>query len=213
VSYIGYESKQLTISKSNPSIQNILLKPIILESEAIVVTAEDPAMGIMREVIKRKKIWRDNLNTFQANAYSRLVLENDSGIVSISESISEAFWDKNDGPREVIKSKRQTGNMSEEGNFANSSYIPNFYDDDIDINVFNIIGPTNKSAFKYYDYKLIGQRKLDDKIVFDIKLIPTSKLQPTFVGRISVLDEVYAMIDVDLKPNDTILFPPPNRIY
>jgi hypothetical protein len=209
ITYIGYETRDIQINEEKRTPLDILLKPVILESEAIIVTAEDPAMGIMREVIKRKLQWREKINTYEANAYSRLVLENDSGIVSVAESISEAFWDKKKGPREVIKSKRQTNNMSDRSNFATVSYVPNFYDDDIEINGFKIIGPTNRSAFDYYEYKLIGRRKLGDKIVYDIEVIPTSKLQPTFIGKISVLDEEFAMIEVDLKPSSTILFPQP----
>ncbi len=209
VSYIGFESQELRITAEPQEPLNILLKPIILETDAIIVTAEDPAINIMRKVIEKKQKWRAKLQTYQAKAYSRLVLSNDSGIVMIAESISEAFWDKKKGPREVIKSKRQTGNMNQEGNFANASYIPNFYDDEIEINGFRIIGPTHHDALEYYTFKLTGQRMRDDDIVYDIEVIPTSRLQPTFTGHIAVIDEEYALLEVDLKPNDTILFPPP----
>lgn len=210
ISYIGYESKKIIIESSDADkLQNILLNPVILEAETIVVSAEDPAMNIMRKVIEKKQQWRKELETYRAKAYSRLILKNDSGIVSIAESISEAFWHKEKGPREVIKTKRQTSNMNAEGNFATVSYIPNFYDDDIEINGFRIIGPTHPSALEYYRFKLTGRRMRDSTVVYDIEVIPTSRLQPTFVGHIAVLDKAYAMIEVDLKPNDTILFPPP----
>jgi len=209
ISYIGYESKQITLNSKPSKMMDIQLNPIILESEAIIVTAEDPAMNIMRKVIKKKREWREKLETYHAKAYSRLVLENDSGIVSIAESISEAFWHNKKGPREVIKTKRQSSNMNEQGNFATVSYIPNFYDDDIELMGFRIIGPTHPSALDYYRFKLTGRRRIDEKVVYDIEVIPTSRLQPTFVGRLSVLDEEYALLEVDLKPNDTILFPPP----
>ena len=77
VSYIGYKSKQLKVTEDLYNDIEIYLEPIILEGEPIIVIAEDPAMGIMRKVIKRKIIWRDKLNTYQAGAYSRLIFEND----------------------------------------------------------------------------------------------------------------------------------------
>ncbi|MCD4692129.1 MAG: DUF5686 and carboxypeptidase regulatory-like domain-containing protein [Calditrichales bacterium] len=209
ITYIGYESKRISFNKDSDKTLNIVLKPVIFETEVIIVSAEDPGMGIIREVIRRKIKWQKKLRTFQADAYTSLTLENDSGIVSISESVSTAFWDREKGPREVIKSKRQTNNMESRQNFATASHIPNLYDDDIEINGFQMIGVTHPSAFDYYDFKLIGKRWLDKKIVYDISVIPTSKLQPVFVGRISVLDKDFAMIDVDLKPNDAMLFPPP----
>ena len=54
-------------------------------------------------------------------------------------------------------------------NFAAASYIPNFYDDDIAINGFKIIGITNPDALNYYRYKLVGRRMLDKKVVYDIR--------------------------------------------
>ncbi len=210
VSYIGYQSKKITIDEYSGKFQDIYLKPILLETEAIIVIAEDPAMGIMRKVIKRKLEWRKKIETYKADAYTRFTLENDSGIVTIAESISEVFWDKEKGSREVIKSKKQTENLKANQNFAFSSHIPNFYDDDIEIQGYKMVGPTHPTALDYYQFKLVGKRPMDDKIVFDIEVIPDSKLQPTFVGRLSVIDEIFIMIDVDLKPNEkTTLFPMP----
>jgi hypothetical protein len=207
-SYIGYKSARVTIPNAQTTQIDIKLTPIILKGETIIVTAEDPAMQIMREVIKRKKIWRKNLSTYKAEAYTRLVLANDSGIVSISETVSDAYWDIEKGTREVVKSRRETKNIS--GKFlVGASGIPNFYDDDIEINGNQIIGVTNPMALKYYKFKLTGKRKIDDKTVFDIKVIPNTKLQPVFEGEIAVLDEDFALIDVNLVPGKSILYPPP----
>jgi hypothetical protein len=113
VSYIGYQSQQVTINRNHGKFQDIYLNPIILETEAITVIAEDPAMGIMRKVIKRKQEWRRKIKTFKADTYTRFTLENDSGIVTIAESVSEVYWDREKGSREVIKSKKQTENLKE----------------------------------------------------------------------------------------------------
>jgi hypothetical protein len=209
ISYIGYKSKRIKIDRHSKTHLRIELEPIILEMEAIIVVAEDPALAIMREVIKRKLIWRKEIETSSAKAYSRLVFENDSGIVSIAESLSDTFWDREKGSREVIKSKRQTSNLSEEQNMAVASFIPNFYDDDIDLIGFSVIGPTHPDALDYYDYKLIKEHKIDDKTIFEIQVIPDSKLQPTFEGRLWVIDDVFAIRNVELKPSKTIHFPVP----
>jgi len=134
ISYIGYESETVRVTQRDAGRElKIFLTPIILEGETITVIAEDPGMRIMREVIKRKLVWRDSLETYRAKAYSRVVIENDSGIVSLAESTSETFWDKERGSREVIKTKEQSNNLQENFNIAFASYIPNFYDDDIHI--------------------------------------------------------------------------------
>jgi hypothetical protein len=209
VRYIGFESKRITITENSPNEQNVLLKPILFKLETIVVRAEDPGVTIMREVIKRKQEWRKRARTYKAEAYTRLALENDTSIAFISESVSEVFWDREKGGREVIKSKRETSNIRSVQILASASHLPNFYDDDIEIQGNRVIGPTHPRALRFYDFKLEGQRARDDKIVFDISVTPKSKLQPTFTGRVSVLDEDYAMIEVDLKPSEAVLMPFP----
>jgi len=207
ITFIGYKSQKITIDESTSDRILIRLIPIILEMDPIIISAEDPAMAIMRKVIRRKLEWRSKINTYKADAYSRLIFENDSGIVSISESLSETFWDREKGSREVIKSKRQSSNLSEAQNFAVASFIPNFYDDDIEIAGFRAIGPTHPEALDYYKFKLVNERKLDDLTVYDIQVIPDSKLQPMFHGMISVLDKEFAVLNVDLMPSESIRFP------
>lgn len=210
ITYIGYETKKVLVQTESDRELHIMLRPVVLESDPIIVIAEDPAMGIMREVIKRKQEWHQKMNTYKADAYTRVILENDSGIVSIAESISETFWDKKKGAREIIKSRRQTVNLESAENFAFSSYFPNFYNDDIKLQGSNLIGPTHSNAFKYYEFKLTGKRYLDSTIVFDIEVIPITKLQPVFVGNISILDSIFCMIEANLKPySRTTFFPPP----
>lgn len=207
VNYIGYATTEIGVQ--SPGRLDIALQPVTYQLDEIIVTGEDPAVNIMRKVIARKKEWRGKLNTYSARAYTRQVLSNDSGIVSITESISDAYWDRKRGSREVIKSKRQTENVEESNNFAGASYVANFYDDDIELQGFEMIGPTHPDAIKHYHFKLTGRRKLGDATVYDISVNPKGKLQPTFIGKIAVLDEAYAMIEVDLKPSESILFPPP----
>lgn len=209
ITFIGYATERIHITAESEEKQNIAMTPVTYELEAITVTGEDPAVGIMREVIKRKQEWRSKLKTYSADAYTRQQLSNDSGIVSITESTSESFWDHERGSREVIKSKWQTSNVEQENNFAGASYVANFYDDDIEIMGFRVIGPTHPKAISNYHFKLEGRRHLDEKVVFDISVRPKSKLQTAFVGSIAVLDEDFAMIEVDLKPSESMLFPDP----
>jgi hypothetical protein len=209
ISYIGYRTREIEIQEIPDRWMSIPLTPVILELMPITVTAEDPAVGIMRKVIEKKKIWRKQLETYQADAYSRFVLEKDSGIASIVETISQAFWHHEKGPREIVLAKRQTKNLRPEEMMIISSYTPNFYDDDVGIIGFRVIGVTHPDALEHYDFKLIKQRMRDDKVVYDIRVTPAGRLQPTFEGMISVLDEEFALIEVDLKPYKSIIFPWP----
>ena len=213
IRYIGYETQQLTITKNSSAKQNISLKPSVTKMQEIVVTDEDPGMRIMREVIKRKQQWRKQLETYRAEAYTRQSLSNDTAIVSITESVSEVFWDKQRGHREVQKSKRQTANIEAASNFAGVSYLPNFYDDNIEIAEFNLVGITHPDALDYYDFKLVDQTSLDNQTVYEIEVTPARKLQPLFKGTAYVLANEYALLEVDLVPNDVVTFPAPIKSF
>lgn len=209
VRFLGYESLEQQVTASFEGSLDFELNEAFLELGEITVTGEDPAISIMKEVIKRKQIWRAKLDTYKVDAYTRQQILKDTAIVSITESISEAFWDRKRGTREVLKSKRQTANIEGSDNFAGVSYLPNFYDDNLDIVEFDVVGITHPNALKYYNFELVDFSKIDDNVVFEIEVTSKRKLQPLFEGTIYVLDLEYALISVRLKPNSVIVFPPP----
>lgn len=213
IRYIGYFSQELRVDTILDEPISIQMKPNVRELGEVVVTGGDPAVEIMREVIRRKQIWRASLESYSAQAYTRQRLESESNIVSISETLSEVFWDKEKGPREVIKSRRQTANLGMEENLASAGFLPNFYDDNLRVGGFDMVGPTHPDAFRYYSFELIGLRSIDNLTVFDINVSPRRKLQPTFEGTIAVVDSAYALLEIDLKPNDALIFPPPIQKY
>ena len=178
------------------------MKEIVVYSDR-----EDPAIGIMRKVIANKKKWKNKLKSFRAKAYTRSKVENDVSIVSISESVSKLYWDVEKGSREEFIAKKTSKRMSYLTDMSvGAKNILNFSDDNIVLMTHKFVGPTHPKALDYYDFKLIGERKLNKKNVFDITVLPKSKLQPLFSGRISVLDEDFAMIDVELKNSGNMSF-------
>jgi hypothetical protein len=88
VRYIGYQTQSREIRANSSERQNFALEQSITELDEIVVTDEDPALRIMREVIRRKQEWRKKLSTYRAEAYTRQNLANDAGIVSGAGSVS-----------------------------------------------------------------------------------------------------------------------------
>jgi len=209
VSYIGYETRTILIEDSGNQELNIFLEPIAIKLQGVIVYSdqEDPAIAIMKKVIANKIKRKKKLKSYQAKAYTRTKVENDTSIVSMSESVSRLYWNSEIGSREEFIAKKSSKRMSylTELNVG-SKNIYNFYADNIQLINYKFVGPTHPDAFKYYNFELNGERNLNNKIVFDILVKPKSKLQPLFSGRISVLDEDYAMIDVDLKNSGSMSF-------
>jgi hypothetical protein len=77
VRHIGYNSITLDLAEHPETEIIIQLQPSPVNMREVVVAGEDPAIEIMREVIRRKQIWRDALDTYTAEAYTRQRLENE----------------------------------------------------------------------------------------------------------------------------------------
>ena len=209
VRYIGYDSERIELKENPATSVHVEMKRSVTELEEITVTEKDPGLSIMELVIARKQIWRENLNTYKVDAYTRQSLSNDTSIVSISESSSIAYWDRNLGHREVQLSRRQTSNLSEDQNFSGVRYQPNFYDDNIQIAGYQMVGITHPQATRFYNFRLLETRQMDGKPVYKIEVTPKRRLQPLFEGVAWVLGRDYALLEVELKPNDVVNFPPP----
>lgn len=209
VRYIGFETTFIEVTDTSKIPVEIILYPSVSELGEIVVTDKDPGLSIMELVIERKKLWRRELTAYSVSAYTRQVLSNDTSIVSITESSSIAYWDEEKGHKEIQLSRTQTSNISESDNFAGVSYMPNFYDDDILIAGYNMVGITHPEAVKFYQFRLLETLQMDGKPVYRIEVIPRRNLQPLFEGEAWVLGRDYALLEIDLKPNEVVHFPPP----
>jgi len=209
VSYIGYTTREIHLTPSSDRSLTIQLDPTVIQLRPITVSDEDPAINIMRKVIRSKEKWLSALSNYRVDAYSRISLENDTSIVYLAESKSRLFWNKDKGNKEVIVSKKESANIKSTENFAFASNLQNLYDNDIDVAGFTLVGVTNPKALKHYNFTLTNYRSFNGKTVYDIEVAPKSKLQPALKGRISVVDEDYAIIDVDLEPSEAVILPPP----
>lgn len=206
-SFIGYRTDTLRITIEKASEINVRLRPSAIQLSEIVVTGEDPAIAIMRKVIENKKRWSEALKTYQLEAFTRVVIRRDTSIASITESYSTGYWQRGDTLRELIKQKRQTENVSGSANFASVGGIANFYDDDVRLGGFRFVGPTAQEAFDYYAFKLEKTRERDGVAIYTISLNPKTRLVPLFHGTINIIGNTYAVVGVEVIPNEAYAIP------
>ena len=186
---------------------DVALAPAAVVSPEVVVTDENPAERIMRRVIERKQVWQAGLRSWRAEAYVRQVFGREGEIVGIAEGVTEAYWRRGEGIREVVQATRRTENLPDLGALSAADAVVNFYDDEIAFGGYDLMGPTSPDALGFYRFSLEGTRTLGDQVVYDIALRPRNGLQPGFEGRVSVLGGDYALLDVALRPNDAVRFP------
>ncbi len=202
VSYLGYQSDTVSVEMSSDQFRAVRLLPNAIELSGVTVTDEDPAYEIIRRAVESKKKWMAQLRTFEGKAFTRTQIRTDSSIAAITESYSTLYWTRDDSIREVITQQKQTGNIPA-GMFASrAGEVVNFNDDRIKMGGFVFIGPTAPNAFDYYDYRLLSTRKMDDFEVYTIRIEPRSKITPLFKGTISIAERSYAVMEVDVMPNE-----------
>lgn len=206
-SSLGYRSDTLGLSVSSNRTINIELAPTEIALAEIVVTSEDPARAIMRQAIGNKKRWIDRLQSYEMDAFTRQVLKRDTSIASITEAYTKGYWQQGDTLHEIVLQKRQTENIKESFNFASVGRLLNFYDDNIRFVGYTFVGPIADDAFDNYDYKLLRTRKTEGSEIHEIQLIPQSATVPSFSGSISIAGDSYALVGVDVVPNQSFNIP------
>ena len=206
-SFIGYRPDTLTVALSRDLRRDITLAPIAIQYGEIVVTDEDPAYRIMRTVIERKHQWSEKLGSYEFEAFTRQVFRRDTAIASITESYTTGYWQRGDTLREVVKQKRQTENIPMSQNFASVGGIVNFYDDEIRFSGFTFVGPTSPEAFDYYAFKLEKIRERNGVELYTILMTPKTRLTPLFEGTINIIGDSYAVVGIDVTPNEAYRIP------
>jgi hypothetical protein len=205
VRFIGYQTERRTVTDASarPSFS---LSPSSVEMGEVVVTGEDFAENVMRKVVERKQQWWDSLRTYEVEAYNRFTISNDSGIVSIAESRTAAFWRRGDGTREIVKERRQTANLDVDALPA-AATVENLYADNVDLFDHSLVGVTHPEAVDRYHFTLDSVRARNGTRVYDIRVEPERRTLVGFRGQISVLDSAYAVIDARLEPTRAVRFP------
>ncbi len=206
-SHVGYKSDSLIINLDKNKTINISLKPVQIQLSEIIVIAEDPAIEIIRKAIANKRKWMDKLQNYKFEAFTRQTICSDTSIAGINESYTDGFWQKGDTLREIIKQRRQTENIPASGNFAAVRQIANFNEDEIKLIGYTFIGPTSPDALEYYDYKLLRTFDREGLDIYEIQMIPKSLVKPLFEGKILISDYTFAVMGIDVTPNDAFNIP------
>jgi len=209
VRYIGYQTARIRVTDESSARQDVALKPSPMEMDEVVVTgSENPGRRIMERVIEQKKTWWDSLGTYTVDAFSRYTVSNDTGIVAIYETQTEAFWDRERGTREVVRSRRQTENL---GNTVDAlpaaSSVLNLYRDNVTVAGAELMGVTHPDALDRYSFTLDSTRARNGRRVYDILVEPQSRLTSAFRGQVSILDSADAMIEARLRPAQSLRLP------
>jgi hypothetical protein len=225
--FIGYKTQTRRINVSNAVlVLDVQLQPESLVLQTFTVSSkrgkrEDPAYGIIRNTIARRKYFLDQVKEYSADVYLKglqhlskspkrilgqdLLIpgldSNGRGIVYLSEAVSKYYVSPPDQEKEVIVSSKVSG-LSQTFTFNSALDLAfNFYDNLVPIEVLSergFVSPVSANAFFFYDYKLEGTYPEGEYTVHKIKVTPRRQEDPAFRGYLYIQDTYWRIHSTDL---------------
>lgn len=217
--YLGYKALVIDVEiNGQTKEQNITLEPETKQLVEVTVSDqyEDPAYPIIRNAIRRRKYHLNEIEAYSCRTYMKVIQRLnaapksimgfklsrlDTGIIYLSESISELNFKRPKTFKEkLISSKVSGSNRSVSFNNAAAVNI-NFYENVINpVNVTErgTISPIASDALFYYDYQWQDSFEEDGFKVHKIKVIPRRKNDPVFRGNIYIIEGSYRIHSLDL---------------
>jgi hypothetical protein len=225
--HVGYsrEEKKITVTSENLIIDFTLHVQELTLSEVVVKKGEDPAYAIIRQAIKKRPFYNNQVDSFSVDVYikgllrSRSIPErfmgkkidrndfqkggldsNGKGILFLSESLTKVFFTKPAKIKFEVISSRQSGG----GPGLSFPFFINFYDNNVSVfnnslNQRGFISPIANGALNYYKYHFEGSYFEEGKEINRIKVTPKRKHEPLFSGYIEITENDWRIHSLDLQ--------------
>jgi len=204
--------------------QTLQTEQFTLNSVVIKANGEDPAYRIVRNAIKNRKTYLEEVFAYSSDVYIKgmqklvgapkkffgrdiqktLNLDtNRNGILYLSESQSKFSYMKPDRIKEeMISSKISGRNNAFSFNKASDMRI-NFYEnlllENSGLSARSFVSPIADNAMFYYKYKLLGKTEENGLTINKIEVSPRRKNDPVFRGIIYIADDTWRLMGTDLN--------------
>ncbi|WP_343531861.1 DUF5686 and carboxypeptidase regulatory-like domain-containing protein [Pedobacter sp.] len=223
---VGFKTATQSIDVFNNITVNQTLQTeqYTLNSVVIKANGEDPAYRIVRNAIKNRKTYLEEVFAYSNDVYIKgmqklvgapkkffgrdiqktLNLDtNRNGILYLSESQSKFSYMKPDRIKEeMISSKISGRNNAFSFNKASDMRI-NFYEnlllENTGLSSRSFVSPIADNALFYYKYKLLGKTEENGLTINKIEVSPRRKNDPVFRGVIYIADDNWRLMGTDLN--------------
>ncbi|MEJ8803615.1 DUF5686 and carboxypeptidase regulatory-like domain-containing protein [Pontibacter sp. H249] len=218
--YVGYRARteKVTIDDGSQEL-NVQLLPEVLNLKEVVVHAsdEDPAYAIMRNAIRLRKYHQNEVNAWSAQVYMKSVarmdkvpskvlgirvVDVDTGIVYLSESVSVLSFKKPNKIHEKMISSKVSGQKKGFSFNQASEMNISFYDNLLKVQGLSergFVSPLANNALFFYRYEYLGTFQENGRTINKIKVIPKRKNDPVFSGNIYIVDGSWRIHSTDLR--------------
>ncbi len=219
VQYVGYAilEREVNVVDGQTIEMHFTLEEQALQLKTVTITAgdENPAYRVIREAIKKRKFYENEVRAFKNDAYIKGLfrlrkrpdkilgqkITIDTGIVYLSESVSKFAFERPDKISERMISSKVSGNeqgfsFNQASDFNINPYEKNYSHDILGERVF--ISPISNQAFLIYDFEWLGIFEENGKLINKIKIIPKRSTDPAFEGVVYIVEDEWRFHTLDL---------------
>ena len=216
--YVGYQTVEKTVFRNDSDlIINIQMVPEVVELEAVVVKPglEDPAYAIIRKAISNRKKHLLETNDYRCEVYIKgmqrldqvpekilgIPVAVDTGIVYLSESVSQLSFEQPDKIKERIISSKVSGDNQAFSYNQASDILINFYENLIyseGLSERSFVSPIAENALLFYDYELLGTTTDNGRTLNKISVIPKRRHDPSFSGHLYIIEDSWRLHSLNL---------------
>ncbi|HEY4649953.1 MAG TPA: DUF5686 and carboxypeptidase regulatory-like domain-containing protein [Pontibacter sp.] len=218
--FVGYKAKTQVVTINGQQKElNVQLLPEVLNLKEVVVRAadEDPAYPIMRNAIRLRKYHLNEALAWSARVYMKSVarmdkvpskvlgirvVDVDTGIVYLSESVSQLHVKRPNKINERLISSRVSGQKKGFTFNQASEMNVSFYENLLKIQGLSergFVSPLANNALFFYKYQYLGAFEENGRTINKIKVIPRRRNDPVFEGSIYIVDGTWRLHSTDLK--------------
>lgn len=221
--HVGYQQQEKTITLGNEDLELHfqLAQQQLTLNEVIVKRGEDPAYEIIRQAIRKRPEYHDELKRFTTQVYTKGQFrlrdfpkkfmgqkvdfeDGDSSrrkMLYLSETVARySVQVPNQAKVEVLASK-VSGQSDGFGLSAPKMFT--FYDNLVNIGANlsprGFVSPISDNALHYYKFKYEGSFMENGKMVNQIRVIPRRKYEPLFQGYINIVEDDWRIHSIDLE--------------
>lgn len=222
--YVGYnrQEKQIRVEKDTEELNFTLsLQQLTLKEVVVRPGAEDPAYEIIRNAIKKREYYLNQLDRFQCEVYikgqfrlrdfpKRFLgqdIDFEDGdtskkkMIYLSETVARYSVQKPNRTKIEVLSTKVSGQS--DGFGFSAPQIVSFYENNIEmgrgLNPRGFVSPIANGALGFYRYKYEGSFFEDGKEINRIKVIPRRKYEPLFSGYIQITEGDWRIHSVQLQ--------------
>ncbi len=225
--HIGYKTqeKNITVTNEDAEITFIISTQQLDMTEVVVKSGEDPAYEIIRQAIKKRSFYNEQVKGFECGLYTKDMMKlrklpkkilgrkiededvkdmgldsSRKGIIYLAESVARIYMQQPDKFKMEVLSSRVSG--SDGFGFTFPTFI-SFYQNNVSIfldrlNPRGFVSPIADAAISMYKYKYLGSFYEDGKEINSIQVIPRRTYEPVFSGIINITDGDWRIHSLDL---------------